>query len=110
MLLRLSLLSLALAGAAQALSTGLRPRQSDGAANTTQTLLIGGGPSGTIATAVFDGVTFSIVANDTRPGTSASWLLFKEPNLLYAVDENSNTTRLFNVGNPLFLQAAESES
>jgi 6-phosphogluconolactonase (cycloisomerase 2 family) len=31
------------------------------------------------------------------PGTSASWLLFREgTNHLYAVDENSDTTRLFN--------------
>lgn len=60
-------------------------------------ILIGGGPSGTIAAADFDGKTFDIVVNNTIPGTSASWLLFKEPNLLYAVDENSATTRLFNV-------------
>jgi len=60
-------------------------------------LLIGGGPSGTIATAEFDGTAFSVLANNTIPGSSASWLL---PRLdgsgdLYAVDENSNTTRHF---------------
>jgi 6-phosphogluconolactonase (cycloisomerase 2 family) len=60
-------------------------------------LLIGGGPSGTIAAADFDGSTFKIVANNTIAGTSPSWLLFREgTNLLYAVDENSNNTRLFN--------------
>ncbi|ROV90120.1 hypothetical protein VMCG_09788 [Cytospora schulzeri] len=59
-------------------------------------VLIGGGPSGTISVADFNGSSFNIVANNTVAGTSASWLLFKEPNLLYAVDENSNTTRLFN--------------
>lgn len=58
-------------------------------------VLIGGGPSGTISVADFDGSSFDIVANNTIAGTSASWLLFKEPNLLYAVDENGNTTRLF---------------
>lgn len=60
-------------------------------------VLIGGGPSGTISVADFDGSSFDIVANNTIAGTSASWLLFKEPNLLYAVDENGNTTRLFSV-------------
>lgn len=50
-----------------------------------------------VGAATFDGTKFEIVANDTIAGTSASWMLFKEPNLLYAVDENSNTTRLFNV-------------
>ncbi|KUI65087.1 hypothetical protein VM1G_01283 [Cytospora mali] len=59
-------------------------------------VLIGGGPTGTISVADFDGSSFDIVAVNTIPGTSPNWLLFKEPNLLYVVDENSNTTRLFN--------------
>lgn len=60
-------------------------------------LLIGGGPSGSVLAADFDGSSFKIVANNTIAGTSASWLLFKEgTNQLYVVDENSNTTRLFN--------------
>ncbi|KAH8902947.1 putative isomerase YbhE [Coniochaeta sp. PMI_546] len=60
-------------------------------------LFIGGGPSGSVLAADFDGSSFKIVANNTIAGTSASWLLFKEgTNQLYAVDENSNTTRLFN--------------
>ncbi|KAK2041217.1 putative isomerase YbhE [Colletotrichum somersetense] len=54
------------------------------------------GAPGTIAVADFDGKEFKIVANDSRPGTSPSWMAFKEPNLIYAVDENSNSTRLFN--------------
>ncbi|KAK2001415.1 putative isomerase YbhE [Colletotrichum falcatum] len=54
------------------------------------------GAPGTIAVADFDGKEFRIVANDSRPGTSPSWMAFKEPNLIYAVDENSNSTRLFN--------------
>lgn len=66
-------------------------------ADATKKLLIGGGPTGMVGAADFDGTSFDIVANDTIAGTSASWMLFKEPNLLYAVDENSNTTRLFNV-------------
>ena len=60
-------------------------------------LLLGGGPTGAVLGADFDGTSFNIVANNTVEGTSASWLLFKEPNLLYAVDENSENTRLFNV-------------
>lgn len=68
---------------------------------TTQKVLIGGGPTGMVGAADFDGKSFKIVANDTIAGTSASWMLFKEPNLLYAVDENSNTTRLFNVSRPV---------
>lgn len=66
-------------------------------ADNVKKLLIGGGPTGMVGAATFDGTSFEIVANDTIAGTSASWMLFKEPNLLYAVDENSNTTRLFNV-------------
>lgn len=63
------------------------------------TLLIGGGPSGTIATAEFDGAVFTIVANNTMPGTSASWLLPRGDGSgdVYAVDENSATTRLFSL-------------
>lgn len=68
-------------------------------------ILIGGGPTGMVGAADFDGSKFTIVANDTIAGTSASWMLFKEPNLLYAVDENSNTTRLFNVRMTLFYES-----
>ncbi len=89
------LLSLALVASAARLS---HRRDSVPAAAEDALLLIGGGPSGTIAVATFTEAGFTVVANDTRPGTSASWLLFKQPNLIYAVDENSNFTRLFNVG------------
>ncbi len=64
-------------------------------------LLIGGGPSGTISAAIFDGTNFNFVANNTIEGTSPSWLLFKDPGLVYAVDENSNNTRVFSVCLPL---------
>ena len=61
-------------------------------------LLVGGGPTGLIGVAEFDGSSFEIVANNTDAGTSASWQLFREgSNQLYAVDENSDTTRLFNI-------------
>ncbi|ORY63270.1 Lactonase, 7-bladed beta-propeller-domain-containing protein [Pseudomassariella vexata] len=35
-------------------------------------------------------------ANTTLPQVTPSWLALKEPNLLYAVDENTNATMLFN--------------
>ncbi|CAK7225818.1 hypothetical protein SCUCBS95973_005991 [Sporothrix curviconia] len=81
----------------------LSGRQDDGTGNTNGTaavspnpvLLIGGGASGSIVAATFDGTSFSIVANTTTAGTDPSWLLYQDPNRVYAVDENSNTTRLF---------------
>lgn len=80
------------------MTTGLKlRRQNSSAADGAKKLLVGGGPSGIVAAADFDGTSFNIVANDSTPGTSASWMVFKEPNLLYAVEENSNNTRLFNV-------------
>ncbi|KAI2615250.1 putative isomerase YbhE [Hypoxylon sp. NC1633] len=48
-----------------------------------------------VLTANFDGSKFSITGNQTTAGSAPSWLLFKEPNLLYAVDENANDTSLF---------------
>lgn len=71
--------------------------KSQKATNDSKKILLGGGPTGLVGAAAFDGSNFDIVANNTIAGTSASWLLFKEPNLLYAVDENSDQLRLFNV-------------
>lgn len=92
-------LTVALAATATAgMSTGLKfRRQNNSAADGAKKMLLGGGPSGIVAAADFDGASFNIVANDSTPGTSASWMVFKEPNLVYAVEENSNDTRLFNV-------------
>jgi len=98
MLSALAVLSLALsAAAAPPNHHDVSRRQADDANSQQPLLLIGGGPSGTIAAANFDGTSFNIFANNTIPGTSASWLLFKQPNLVYAVDESSNNTRLFTV-------------
>lgn len=96
-----ALLTLALAATATA-TAGMNPslkyrRQNASAADGAKKLFVGGGPSGIVAAADFDGASFNIVANDTTAGTSASWMVFKEPNLLYAVEENSNDTRVFNV-------------
>ncbi|KAH8899000.1 6-phosphogluconolactonase [Thozetella sp. PMI_491] len=70
------------------------PAQAAGVA----TLLVGGGPTGLISLVEFDGTKFTTIANNTEAGTSASWQLFR-PNStqLYAVDENSGNTRLFNI-------------
>lgn len=43
----------------------------------------------------YDGQNFTNTANSSLAGTAASWMIFKQPNQLYAVDENSNSTRLF---------------
>lgn len=81
------------------------PRQDDASADdaaaVSKKVLFGGGPTGMVGAADFDRVNFNIVANNTIAGTSASWMLFKDPNLLYAVDENSNNTRLFNASIPM---------
>lgn len=74
----------------------IQVRQTTNTTTDAKKVLIGGGPTGMVGAADFDNSQFTIVANDTIPGTSASWMLFKEPNLLYAVDENSDITRLFN--------------
>lgn len=101
-----ALLTVALAATATAMPTttttlsgtpSLRyRRQNSSAADSAQKLFVGGGPSGIVGAADFDGASFNLVANDSTAGTSASWMAFKEPNLLYAVEENSNDTRLFN--------------
>jgi hypothetical protein len=59
------------------------------------------GAPGSILAADFDGLQFTLVANVTQAGTNPSWMAFKEPNILYAVDENSNNTRLFTVRTPI---------
>jgi hypothetical protein len=90
-----TILTAALGALAAAAVAGNKPESADDAL--VSKLFIGGGPSGAILVADFDGSSFDIVANNTIAGTSTSWLLLKEPNFLYAVDENSDITRLFNV-------------
>ncbi|XXH04488.1 hypothetical protein Hte_010904 [Hypoxylon texense] len=67
-----------------------------------------------ILTALFDGSKFSITGNYTAAGSAPSWLLYKSPNLLYAVNENANDTSLFDLdcgtGNPTFKSAANGSS
>ncbi|KAI1085398.1 putative isomerase YbhE [Whalleya microplaca] len=47
-----------------------------------------------VLTADFDGSKFSITGNHTVAGESPSWLLYKDPNLLYSVNENGIDTNL----------------
>ncbi|KAK8857038.1 6-phosphogluconolactonase [Apiospora arundinis] len=54
------------------------------------------GAAGQILSFQFDGKSFKTISNVTDTGKAASWMIFKQPNHLYAVDENSNTLRLFN--------------
>ncbi|KAF9878068.1 carboxy-cis, cis-muconate cyclase [Colletotrichum karsti] len=77
---------------ASAASAAVISRQANSAASAK--LLIG--QPWAISIADYDGKEFKIVANLTEEGTSPSWMTVKEPNLLYAVDENSNFTRLYN--------------
>ncbi|KAI1763050.1 putative isomerase YbhE [Hypoxylon sp. FL1150] len=67
-----------------------------------------------ILTATFDGSKFAITGNHTAAGTAPSWMLYKSPNLLYAVNENANDTSLFTLdcgtGNPTFQSASNGSS
>lgn len=72
----------------------IRSRQ----ANTTTTpksLVVGA--AGQILTFTYDGKTFTETSKVAEPGRAATWMAFKAPNQLFAVDENSNLTRLFHV-------------
>ncbi|KAI0382775.1 putative isomerase YbhE [Hypomontagnella monticulosa] len=48
-----------------------------------------------ILTANFDGSKFSITGNHTAEGTAPSWMVYKDPSLLWAVNENANDIDLF---------------
>ncbi|KAI2636560.1 putative isomerase YbhE [Hypomontagnella submonticulosa] len=48
-----------------------------------------------ILTADFDGSKFSITGNHTAEGTAPSWMIYKDPSLLWAVNENANDIDLF---------------
>ena len=91
--MRLShLLAAPLAAAAAAATL---PRQAPPAP---QKLLIGARNS--VLVADFDGANFTVVANATEEGTNPSWMAFREPNLVYAVDEFNAVTNLFVVRPP----------
>ncbi|KAK8035130.1 hypothetical protein PG993_010125 [Apiospora rasikravindrae] len=54
------------------------------------------GAAGQILSVQFDGKTFKNISGVVEEGKAASWMVFKRPNHLFAVDENSDTLRLFN--------------
>ncbi|KAJ0297960.1 hypothetical protein COL516b_010326 [Colletotrichum fioriniae] len=53
------------------------------------------GSTNTISVADYDGKSFKIVNSNITESTGPSWMAFKEPNLLYAVNENAFNLRLF---------------
>ncbi|KAL0931521.1 uncharacterized protein CTRU02_214256 [Colletotrichum truncatum] len=85
--MRFSSLVLSAATASAAVIT----RQSNSPATKSKVLL---GSPGFVSVADFDGKEFKVVANTSALG-APSWLAFKEPNLIYAVNENANDTSLF---------------
>lgn len=76
---------------------GLVPRQ----AVTSPTNLIVSG-AGQIRRFKYDGSFFipSATGDVSEPGKVASWMVFKEPSFLYAIDEDSDTIRLFHYDPP----------
>lgn len=58
--------------------------------------LLIGEPSN-ILVAEFDGTDIKVTTNVTTEGTAPSWMAFKSPNNIYAVDENSDNLRHFTV-------------
>ncbi|PKS10294.1 hypothetical protein jhhlp_002045 [Lomentospora prolificans] len=78
-----------LAAAAPSITGSFQRRQD----TSTRTLLLGA--PGQILATQFNGAEFSVVAKDEQTGTGPSWMLFKSPELFYAVNENSDKLRLF---------------
>lgn len=68
------------------------------------------GSTNTISVADYDGKSFKIVNSNITESTGPSWMAFKEPNLLYAVNENAFNLRLFTVSHPSFSFSAAFES
>ncbi|KAI0887646.1 putative isomerase YbhE [Annulohypoxylon maeteangense] len=66
----------------------------------TTTKLVIGAPF-QILTANFDGKKFSITGNHTEVGAAPSWILNRDPNTFYAVNENSNDLSLFTLDTSL---------
>ncbi|KAG7110119.1 6-phosphogluconolactonase like protein [Verticillium longisporum] len=90
--MRLSVGLSLLAAAAASAATIRIPAKRQEAAPASKVLI--GGP-GQIIVADFDGTSFDLKAKDSLPGTSPSWMAFKEPNTIYAVDENGKDLRIF---------------
>lgn len=66
--------------------------------------------SGKIYLADYTGSSFDITMTEDDAGHAATWMAYAQPNLLYAVDENGNLTRVFELdvaGNELAKKAEE---
>lgn len=84
---------MALGMAAAAPSRSIMSTRQDAPAPTTSKLLIG--TPGQILTADFSGTSFTVTSTLSQPGTAPSWLLYKNPNAVYAVNENAADLNLF---------------
>ncbi|KAK7749104.1 hypothetical protein SLS62_008499 [Diatrype stigma] len=95
-----TLMALGMAAAAPSRSI-MSSRQCD-PASTSGKLLIG--TPGQILTADFSGTSFTVTSTLSQPGTAPSWLLYKDPSAVYAVNENAADLNLFTLdgagGNP----------
>ncbi|RYP68484.1 hypothetical protein DL771_006636 [Monosporascus sp. 5C6A] len=63
-----------------------------------------------IITADFTGASFTITTKSHQPQTAPSWMIYREPNLVYAVNENGAEVNLFtldgNKANPTLVSTA----
>ncbi|KAH6670326.1 Lactonase, 7-bladed beta-propeller-domain-containing protein [Plectosphaerella plurivora] len=78
---------------ATALPTGISLRDCNTTASAVSRLLIG--VPNSILIAEFDGSSITVTTNETTPGTAPSWMAFKEPNHIYAANENGDTLSHF---------------
>lgn len=85
-------------GTASAMPSSLMARQNTSAPELRK--LVIGAPF-QILTADFDGTKFSITGNHTASGKAPSWLLYRDPNLLYAVNENADDLGVFTLDSSL---------
>ncbi|KAL8377612.1 hypothetical protein RB595_008348 [Gaeumannomyces hyphopodioides] len=92
----LLLVSTILGGVAAAPATGLSARQQSAVPLIKQKVLIGGGGTSNITIAQFNGATFDILSTTSiGAGKAPSWLAFKEPNIVYSVNENAADLQMF---------------
>ncbi|KAI0138725.1 putative isomerase YbhE [Hypoxylon sp. NC0597] len=96
--MRKNITTLLTLGTASAMPSSLMARQNTSAPEPRK--LIIGAPF-QILTADFDGTKFSITGNHTASGKAPSWLLYKDPNLLYAVNENADDLGVFTLDSSL---------
>ncbi|KAI1143722.1 putative isomerase YbhE [Hypoxylon sp. FL0543] len=96
--MRKTITTLLTLGAASAIPSSPMARQNASAPEPRK--LVIGAPF-QILTADFDGTKFSITGNHTASGKAPSWLLYRDPNLLYAVNENADDLGVFTLDSSL---------